>query len=102
MCSGLNLKITETFAFPSAKSEFQLELGLKAPLLLHFSLKRNVYINQINILEKLPDLQLLSSVMPFYRETLWFPLLSLITKVGGVGEAFPFRKATSHLFFSGY
>lgn len=59
MCSELNLlkaNITKPLAFPLAKSERLME-RVWTHAALHFSLKRNVYLNQINIQRETSDLR---------------------------------------------
>lgn len=51
MCSELNLCRTNTtkpLAFPLAKSESLTNPGYGKPTAFHFSLKRNVYLNQLS------------------------------------------------------
>lgn len=59
MCSELNLckrNTTKPLAFPLAKSEPLTNPGVRKHTAFHFSLKRNVYLNQINIQRETLDL----------------------------------------------
>lgn len=110
MCSELDLFKTSTIKplhfFLSSQNH--RPKGVRKHSALHFSLKRNVYLNQISIRRKTWFVLLcllkvaVFTVMPFHRETLRFPLLSLPTKTGWGGGGGVHSGLKSNKSFLGY